>query len=57
MPEIPPDDDAYLDEPDHEGVSLDHPSLAVPGDEDALPHIPATDPATIPPDRGDGGLP
>ena len=33
------------------------PELIEPGDHDALPYIPATDPHTVPPDQGDSGRP
>jgi hypothetical protein len=36
-------------------VSLFIDATGESGDHDALPHIPATDPATVPPDHGDAG--
>ncbi|MGZ5338504.1 MAG: hypothetical protein ACXWEE_02730 [Thermoleophilaceae bacterium] len=39
----------------YEGDGPPDPGLIEPGDHGALPHIPATDPHTSPPDQGDAG--
>ena len=45
----------FIDGAGEPDVCDDQPDNIEPGDHDALPHIPATDPAEIPPDRGDAG--
>jgi hypothetical protein len=45
----------FIDAAGEPDVSDDQPDSIEPGDQDALPHIPVTDPADIPPDRGDAG--